>query len=233
MDPRDFYDDFVDRQVATGVNARHRSILRWLRRFGLAEGDRVLEIGCGVGTVTELVADALGPGGHLLGVDLSPRSIAAARERLDGREGVELRAGDVLEMDLDGPFDVVVLPDVIEHIPLDLHPRLFRRVAEWVDAEGFVLLHYPNPRYLTWCRQHRPELLQVIDQPVHADGLTAAAYGAGLHLVYLETYAIWVEEGDYEVAVLRRDREEPTFTDIVEEPSLLDRLRSRLGRVTG
>ncbi len=37
-----------------------------------------------------------------------------------------LMAGDVLELDVGGSYDVIVLPDVIEHIPLELHEALFQ-----------------------------------------------------------------------------------------------------------
>ena len=143
-------------------------------------------------------------------------------------------AGDVLEMDVDGAFDVIVLPDVIEHIPLALHPKLFQRLAEWLAPDGFVLAHYPNPWYLEWCHEHRPELLQLVDQPIHADTLTRNAYAHGLYLDSLQTYSLWIEEGDYVVAVFRRASSARTFTPVAEEvPSLLARIRHRIKGLLG
>src|SRR5450759_324058 len=168
MDVKTFYDEYVECQTTVGINDRHRSILKWLQQSGLRPDHRVLEIGCGVGTLTQLLAEAL-PQGFVLGIDLSPKSIDASRELLALSHNVGLMAANVLEAELEDHFDVIVLPDVIEHIPLDHHPALFERVASWVRADGFVLLHYPNPHYLEWCREHRPDLLQIIDQPVHAD----------------------------------------------------------------
>jgi len=229
MDVKAFYDDFVGRQTAVGVNARHRSILAWLRRFGLRPGDRVLEIGCGIGTLTGLLADELGPQGSVLAVDLSPASIEAARERLGDRDNVSLVAADIVEAELEGSFDAVVLPDVIEHIPLERHGALFARIAALVKPAGFVLLHYPNPHYLKWCHEHRPGELQIVDQPIHADALLASAGPQGLYLAYLETYSIWVREGDYTVAVLRPLAGTGTFTDLPpRRPSLSARIRARL-----
>jgi 2-polyprenyl-3-methyl-5-hydroxy-6-metoxy-1,4-benzoquinol methylase len=231
MDSKAFYDDYVGRQTAVGVNERHRAILGWLRRFGLRPGHRVLEIGCGVGTVTALLADTLAAGGSVLGVDLSPRSVDAARERLAGRGNVRLEAADVLEMDLAERFDVVVLPDVIEHIPIEHHGRLFERIASWTEPDGFVLLHYPNPWYLDWCRAHRPEILQLVDQAIPPHHVAARAHEHGLHLAHLETYSVWVEEGDYVVALLRPVRLDAAFHDRPSPPpSLLERIRGRLRR---
>lgn len=231
MDAKAFYDEFVGRQTAIGVNARHRSILALLKRFGLRSGDRVLELGCGVGTLTELLVEELGPRGSVLAIDLSPASIEAASERLGVRGNVELLAADVVEMEVDGSFDAVVLPDVIEHIPLERHHALFGRIAAVVEPNGFVLLHYPNPRYLRWCHEHHPETLQVIDQPIDADALLANAYRHGLYLDYLETYSIWVREGDYVVAVLRPGVGVGAFTQLPpRRPSLAARVRARVRR---
>jgi trans-aconitate methyltransferase len=198
-----FYDRFVGRQTRVGINRRHEAILAWLLRFGMRPGDRVLEVGCGAGTLTQLLAEAL-PEGSVFGFDLSPKSIEAARERLASFGNVEVVAGDVLEADAgEEPYDVVVLPDVIEHIPIEMHDALFGRIASWVKPEGFVLVHYPNPHHLEWFHEHHPERLQIVDQPIHADLLTANAYRHGLHLDYFERYAIWVREGDYVAAVFR------------------------------
>ena len=228
MDSKAFYDKYADRQIAVGVNARHQAILKWLRRFGLRPGMRVLEIGCGVGTLTGLLAAELGGQGSLVGVDISPRSIEAARQRLASFRDAELLVGDVLAVDVQGDFDVVVLPDVIEHIPLGQHAALFHKVSMWVRPNGFVLLHYPNPRFLEWCHIHRPDLLQQIDQPIHADTLLTNAHGAGLLLHHLETYSIWVAENDYQVAVLRPRREPMSFTLVPEGPSFASRIRARI-----
>jgi cyclopropane fatty-acyl-phospholipid synthase-like methyltransferase len=223
MDSRTFYDEFVGRQTAVGVNERHRAIVAWLRRFGLRPTHSVLEIGCGVGTVTQLLAAEVRHGGSVLGVDLSPKSIEAARERLAAFPHARVETGDAIEMDVGGPFDVVVLPDVIEHIPLELHSRLFARVASWLVPDGFALLHYPNPHHLDWYHKHDPQALQFIDQPIHANVLLSNAYPHGLYLDFLQTYSIWIREGDYVVAVLRPVRPEPTFTPLPSRPLSLFR----------
>lgn len=222
-----FYDELVDRQTRVGVNLRHRAIAAWLLRFGLRPDNDVLELGCGVGTVTELVSEEL-PQGSILGVDLSPRSIATAQQRLISHENARFVAADVVNADIDGQYDVVLLPDVIEHIPLEQHDALFARIASWVKPNGFVLLHYPNPHHLEWCQVNNPENLQIVDQPIHADVLLANAYRYGLYLSYYERYSIWIREGDYVVAVLRPGAGVGEFTRLPEpRPSFSARAARR------
>lgn len=85
---------------------------RWLAGEALADvvldGDeRVLDVGCGDGRVTAAIARQL-PSGSALGVDPSPRMLAAATAL--GRDATNLRfePGDVLELPFRDEFDAVV-----------------------------------------------------------------------------------------------------------------------------
>jgi trans-aconitate 2-methyltransferase len=202
-DVKGYYDEYAGRQAAVGVNKRHRAIRDWALKFGMRPDHSVLEIGCGIGTLTGLLAEELGSGGSVTAIDLSPVSIESARQRLKGFDNVSLLAADVLETDVEGSFDVVVLPDVIEHIPVERHRALFERVASWVKSDGFALLNYPSPHYQEWNRSHHPDRLQIIDQTIHVDVLASNTYPNGLYIDRLATYSIWIREGDYVVAVLR------------------------------
>jgi hypothetical protein len=122
------------------------------------------------------------------------------------------------------------MPDVIEHIPLEQHLRLFANVRKWVKETGWVLIHIPNPFYLEWSQQQQPQLLQVVDQPIFTEVLLANIIPSGLYIHYLRTYSIWVRECDYQVIVLkvRRDRD---FSASVSPPSLGARITIALRRL--
>jgi SAM-dependent methyltransferase len=76
--------------LATGVAAARRLRLlhdlygagarRLLLQAGLRRGMRVTDLGCGVGMTTSLLAELVGPSGHVVGVDYSGAQIAQARE---------------------------------------------------------------------------------------------------------------------------------------------------------
>lgn len=76
----------------------------------LQPGDRVLDVACGTGKSFELLSQAVGPEGVVVGVEQSPEMAELARER--GREGgwtnVQIIESTVEAADLDGPFDAVL-----------------------------------------------------------------------------------------------------------------------------
>ena len=77
----------------------------------IGDGQRVLDVGCGIGDPTLQVAVLVGPHGRVVGVDLVEDMLATARERAAslGLGHVEFRAGDVASMDLaPHAFDAVL-----------------------------------------------------------------------------------------------------------------------------
>ncbi len=59
---------------------------RWQRAFDamapVAEGMRLLDVGCGTGDLTLILARRVGPGGKVVGLDLTPEMLAVAREKV-------------------------------------------------------------------------------------------------------------------------------------------------------
>jgi demethylmenaquinone methyltransferase/2-methoxy-6-polyprenyl-1,4-benzoquinol methylase len=80
---------------------------RAIERLQLAPGGSVLEVGCGSGANFALLVRAVGPGGQVVGVDISPQMVAAARERVRHRRwsNVQVVEGPAEGMNLAGTFD--------------------------------------------------------------------------------------------------------------------------------
>lgn len=80
-------------------------------------GDRILDLGCGNGLLTEELARAVGPSGHVTGLDASPDMLAAARNRLNGRSNITLTHSDAGALPFEpGSFDKAVSVQVFEYI---------------------------------------------------------------------------------------------------------------------
>ena len=91
---------------------------RTIARLHLREGQRVLDVCCGSGASAIPAAEAVGPHGHVIGVDLAENLLALARAKASARglDNVEFRAGDMLALD-EPPFDAVVCVFGIFFVP--------------------------------------------------------------------------------------------------------------------
>ena len=95
---------------------------------------RVLDLGCGTGTLTHALA---GQAEHVLGVDLSPEMVRLARQRCADRTNVDFVLGDFLSLDLSpASFDCIAAVAVLHH--LSLVPALER--AKGLLRPGGALL---------------------------------------------------------------------------------------------
>src|SRR5213083_342010 len=77
---------------------------------GIRPGMRVLEVGSGMGDVALLVAEIVGPGGRVLGVDRDAVVLESARERTRQQgcsSWVSFQASNLDELDVRDQFDVI------------------------------------------------------------------------------------------------------------------------------
>src|SRR5204862_5390819 len=80
---------------------------RLFREAGIGSGQRVLDLGSGVGDVAMLVARMVGPSGEVVGIERDPSSIARAEARVAAAElrNVTFTQTDVNQISGDEPFD--------------------------------------------------------------------------------------------------------------------------------
>lgn len=96
------------RTVAAHIEREHRGRADrgfWVRAGERHAGERVLEVGCGTGRVTSLLAPRVGP---VVAVDLSPDMLRRARERFGSGAAVRLLRADVMQLPLRSGFDLAV-----------------------------------------------------------------------------------------------------------------------------
>lgn len=113
-----------------------------LFRLAREGGGRVLDLGCGPGVLAAALA---AEGAEVLGADLDAEAVDVARSRGVDAMVVDLRDEDWVEKVAGrGPFDVLVLADVLEHL---VEPeRVLRTVRDraLLADGGFVLVSIPN-----------------------------------------------------------------------------------------
>jgi len=96
---------WLARQATTAA-----TIQRLLERMALVTGEGVLDVGCGTGTLSIAAAEAVGPAGRVVGLDLSAPLVEVARDRLRRARHpqVSFFVGDAqIDQAPGGPFDVV------------------------------------------------------------------------------------------------------------------------------
>lgn len=202
----DFYNTFKEHQKKLGVNVRHRTIFKNLKKNGLKSDSNVLEVGCGIGTVSSLILKFISKG-RFVGVDISGESITLAKKINSAYQNAEFLVNDMSAFKHSLKFDFVVLPDVLEHIPLDQHFNLFRVLNLVTTPDATVLINIPEPNCLNWVRKHKPESLQIIDQSLSMQDLLNNTYPHGFKLFSMNSYALQYVENDYTSIVLKKNME--------------------------
>ena len=112
---------------------------RWLK---VAPGCRVLDVGCGVGRWSRLLAAR---GARVTGVDLSPTMIEEARRRA-ARAGLaercDFQVQDVCNLQVHGQFDLVLAVTVLQHIldPVGLRAAITAMSRQLAPGGRMILL---------------------------------------------------------------------------------------------
>ncbi len=228
-----YYDEYEKRQFKRGTHKRHFLIFEWLKSHGLRKNDEVLEVGSGIGTVTGLIADYLSQG-SILATDISPKSIETARSILSKFSNVSFYVGEITEYSNEKKYNVIVLPDVLEHIPYENQDKLFFKLDHLLKEDGFILIHTPNPFYTEWLKINNPDILQIVDQPIHLSMVLEKLQKTNLCIDFVKAYSIWTFEPDYQIIVLKKRSRFNQFTSKSQvKQTLLDRLVFKVFRTLG
>ena len=126
-----------------------RSITEHLQ---LPQGSHGLDAGCGIGLQTVLLAEAVGPNGHITGIDILPELLAHAenmikKESLSDR--VSFRQADVSQLPFEeNTFDWVWSADCIGYPAGELEPLLHELVRVVKPGGEVILLGWSSQQLL-------------------------------------------------------------------------------------
>jgi ubiquinone/menaquinone biosynthesis C-methylase UbiE len=166
-----------------------------LKRMAVAQGDKVLDLGCGIGGATFPLAGITGPTGLAAGVDVSAALIEVAKSRAVGRDGLEFRVGDACAIPYpDGFFDAARSERVFLYLPDRLGAiREMMRVVKpggrlcIIDTDLDATAIYSTKPGLT--RKMTSIVAASVPNPNSARELPALAKHAGLRDVTRETFS--------------------------------------------
>ncbi|MGC1702458.1 MAG: class I SAM-dependent methyltransferase, partial [Pseudolabrys sp.] len=114
-----------------------------LRRIGVATGWRCLEIGAGNGSLSQWLAQRVGPTGHVIASDIHT-------DLMSGIAGsnLEVRKFDVVHDEPpDAPYDLVAIRALLHHLPE--RRAAVSKMVRWLKPGGQLFVQEPD-FYPTW-----------------------------------------------------------------------------------
>jgi len=93
--------------------------LRTVQALGLRAGDTVVDVACGTGLNFSLIEEAIGPGGRLVGVDLTDAMLAQAQDRIarHGWSNVSLVQADAAAFDFPAEVSAILSTYALSQVP--------------------------------------------------------------------------------------------------------------------
>lgn len=218
---QEFYDDFLTSRMLDYRIKGNKRIDKAVSRVSnyLNTGDKVLDVGCGIGLAAEKVSKIVGDKGKIWACDISEKNIWYARKTVK-KKNISFLVADLIsekekieEAITPNSLDVIYLIDVIEHIPIKEHQEIFDLFKKLLNKTGYLVLAYPSPQYQYYLKNHNPEELQIIDQVIELNHLRNIGNESGLFLEHYSLEKVWEKYNQYVHCVFQTDnslREETT-----------------------
>jgi len=175
------------------VRARRRAEM-FVRLGRLRAGVRALEVGCGTGLFTSLVAAS---GADITAVDISPELLAQAKARPECA-GVQFKLADVhVAGDAGGPYDVVYGSSVLHHLDLSAALPALHNALRSGGRFVFTEPNMANPQ--VWLERHVPAIRRAVgaspdETAFHRAGLTRLLRRMGFDEICIRPFD-WLHPG--------------------------------------
>jgi ubiquinone/menaquinone biosynthesis C-methylase UbiE len=117
---------------------------RLFRKAGIGPGQRILDLGSGMGDVSLILSDLVGRDGAVVGLERDAGSISVARKRVDaaGIQNVAFLQADALNPPVTGKFDAVVGRFILMYMPDPV--LVLRGLVKHLTRNGIVAFMEPS-----------------------------------------------------------------------------------------
>jgi ubiquinone/menaquinone biosynthesis C-methylase UbiE len=189
-----FYDEYSIQQQKMWHNERHYFLLDQLKKNGIKRDSSVLEVGCGIGTMTNLIA-SLVPDGKIFSTDISAESIEIAKRNNSNFSNIRFWDADSTVVPFpDESFDFILLFDVLEHIQKENRYTFLENISKVMHAKTKFLINVPAPDAHIHAIKHMPELMQIVEEPVFIENIASLLREHQMQIKSFFTYDMWQNE---------------------------------------
>jgi len=152
--------DYLTRLAATDLGRAYKTLV--VREMAIERGHTVLDLGCGPGADLPAFAESVGPSGAVIGLDSDEGAVELARQSVAGLPIVDVRTGDIHQLDLpSGSVDRAHTDRVLQHVAdparvlAEVH-RVLNPAGCAVFAEpdwDTLVIDFPRPKVADAYRQ--------------------------------------------------------------------------------
>ena len=133
-----------------GLGVNHSNSRMIIEMAKIERGDKVLDVGCGSGSLTLTAKSYVGEPGHVYGIDAAPEMIEVARNKAKHR-GLDafFEVGLIEKLPYsEAKFDVVISRLVMHHLPDDLKQKAFTEIYRVLKPGGrFFITDFKPPTH--------------------------------------------------------------------------------------
>lgn len=153
---KEYYDKQVPKLSVT--NVRHQRVFKSFDAL-IPANIHVLDIGCGTGITSKYLAKNR----NVWALDISENLINYAKQH-NNDKNISYFCMDACNPIFSKLFDAIIMVDVLEHV-VDV-VGLFESIKNLSHEQTKIYLNIPSEDVLLWLQENKPDLLQIVDNPI-------------------------------------------------------------------